>query len=199
MKIFLLSSKDMLVKFWDLDTCHCFKTLTNHRSEVNDLALFSHNKRLVTGCQDNELRIYELTYKQDAKNDQEKENGLNGFNHTKNNKHQKLGNSEMASEDSEDQTIAANDEMTSLASLVECRLLGSLVRESKDPLAQICVDNTISVLGSLSTNEKHLEVFKIHTDEEIRKRLAKRIKKQKRQADADNEQENGNYGFKNPK
>ena len=28
------SSKDTLVKFWDLDTQHCFKTLTAHRTEV---------------------------------------------------------------------------------------------------------------------------------------------------------------------
>ena len=28
------SSKDSFVKFWDLDTQHCFLTLVGHRSEV---------------------------------------------------------------------------------------------------------------------------------------------------------------------
>jgi len=29
-----VSSKDSLVKLWDLDTQHCFQTLVGHRSEV---------------------------------------------------------------------------------------------------------------------------------------------------------------------
>ena len=32
--VFFFSSKDTLVKFWDLDTQHCFKTLVGHRTEV---------------------------------------------------------------------------------------------------------------------------------------------------------------------
>lgn len=28
------SSKDSFVKWWDLDTQHCFKTVVGHRSEV---------------------------------------------------------------------------------------------------------------------------------------------------------------------
>lgn len=33
--VLLSSSKDTLIKFWDLDTEHNFKTLTGHRSEVS--------------------------------------------------------------------------------------------------------------------------------------------------------------------
>ena len=32
---FVISSKDSFVKFWDLDTQHCFLTLVGHRSEVS--------------------------------------------------------------------------------------------------------------------------------------------------------------------
>ena len=32
--ILVSSSKDTFVKFWDLDTTHCFKTLVGHRAEV---------------------------------------------------------------------------------------------------------------------------------------------------------------------
>ena len=31
----VFSSKDSFVKWWDLDTQHCFKTLVGHRSEVS--------------------------------------------------------------------------------------------------------------------------------------------------------------------
>lgn len=32
--VLISSSKDTFVKFWDLDTQHCFKTLVGHRTEV---------------------------------------------------------------------------------------------------------------------------------------------------------------------
>lgn len=33
--VLISGSKDTFIKFWDLDTQHCFKTVTGHRSEVN--------------------------------------------------------------------------------------------------------------------------------------------------------------------
>lgn len=32
--VLVSGSKDTFVKFWDLDTNHCFKTLVGHRTEV---------------------------------------------------------------------------------------------------------------------------------------------------------------------
>lgn len=32
--VLISGSKDTFVKFWDLDTQHCFKTLVGHRTEV---------------------------------------------------------------------------------------------------------------------------------------------------------------------
>lgn len=32
--LFFFSGKDTLVKWWDLDTQHCFKTMVGHRTEV---------------------------------------------------------------------------------------------------------------------------------------------------------------------
>ena len=37
---FTSSSKDMFVKFWDLDTQHCFLTLVGHKSEVYSCMFF---------------------------------------------------------------------------------------------------------------------------------------------------------------
>ncbi|RNA37212.1 WD repeat-containing 3, partial [Brachionus plicatilis] len=159
--LLITSAKDMLVKFWDLDTRHCFKTIVSHRSEVNDLMLLNEDSRLITGCHDNELRVFELSY-----TDVEKEPGQN---EEPNLKKLKINDDE-------------SDEMEedSLSSVLDCKLIGSLIRESKDPLTQLRVDPAMNVFSSHSANEKHLELYKIHSDEEIKKRLAKKLKKQKR-------------------
>jgi U3 small nucleolar RNA-associated protein 12 len=62
LNVLISCGKDMLVKFWDLDTRHCFKTIVSHRSEVNDLILLNEDTRLITGCHDNELRVFELKF-----------------------------------------------------------------------------------------------------------------------------------------
>ena len=58
-KYIFQSGKDTLVKFWDLDIRHCFKTIVTHRSEVCDLVLIN-DERLITGCHDNQ-NGYSLT------------------------------------------------------------------------------------------------------------------------------------------
>ena len=39
----IISSKDSFVKFWDLDTQHCFLTLVGHRSEVSKIWIMTRN------------------------------------------------------------------------------------------------------------------------------------------------------------
>ena len=89
----------------------------------------------------------------------------------------KLNSSEMSLEDPEENAIE-NDESL-LSSILDCKLIGSLVRESKDPLSQLCLDNTGTLFSSHSANEKHVEIYKINTADEIKKKLAKRLKKTK--------------------
>lgn len=165
--------KDMLVKFWDLDTRHCFKTIVSHRSEVNDLILLNEDSRLITGCHDNELRVFELVYK-DVENEEAKNGEIEP-------NLKKLKINEQNGDEMEEQDEENED---SLTSILDCKLIGSLVRESKDPLSQLCLDNTSSVFSSHSANEKHLELYKINSEEDIKKRLAKKLKKQKRKVDS---------------
>lgn len=61
----ITAAKDSFVKFWDLDTHHCFKTLVGHRTEVWGLALMKNDKYLVTGCGDAELRVWRLVIRPD--------------------------------------------------------------------------------------------------------------------------------------
>lgn len=75
----VFSSKDTLVKLWDLDTQHCFQTLVGHRSEVGplvrrqrrgslpqlwlqvwSLGLVAMETRLVTASSDRELRVFKI-------------------------------------------------------------------------------------------------------------------------------------------
>ena len=76
----LISSKDTFIKFWDLDTKHCFYTLVGHRSEVRfeigmgtdlpviwlsfnqiwSFVLLREDSRLITGSSDFELKVYSL-------------------------------------------------------------------------------------------------------------------------------------------
>ncbi len=161
----------MLVKFWDLDTRHCFKTIVSHRSEVNDLLLLNNEQRLLTGCHDNELRVFEIT----IKSEEEASVDETGTEIQPNMKKLKI-NSSGLEDDDDDEDEGTNE----TSSILDCKFLGSLIRESKDQLSQLSVDKTFTVFSSHSANEKHVELFKINTSEEIKKRLAKKLKKQKR-------------------
>lgn len=50
-----------MVKFWDLDTQHCFESLTDHHSEVWGCELLLSDTRLITMSSDSELRIYDIS------------------------------------------------------------------------------------------------------------------------------------------
>ena len=160
----------MLVKFWDLDTRHCFKTLVSHRSEVNDLILLNEDERLITGCHDNELRVFELKLNRELSTHLSKDQEPNM-------KRLKL-NEDQEEDDDLDNDEEENSNLST--SIIDCKLIGSLIRESKDPLTQLCFDRTMTAFTAHSSNEKHLELYKINSADEIKKRLAKKLKKQKR-------------------
>ncbi|KAJ2470368.1 beta transducin [Coemansia sp. RSA 2322] len=56
----ITSSKDTLVKLWDLRARHCVQTLVTHRSEVWALAVSPDGRLLVTGTSDQNLRVWTL-------------------------------------------------------------------------------------------------------------------------------------------
>lgn len=63
--------------------------------------------------------------------------------------------------------------------VLKCVYLGSLIRESKEQISHLILDKTSTLFVS-HANEKHAEIYKINTLEEIRKRLSKKLKKEKR-------------------
>ncbi|KAJ1749909.1 beta transducin [Coemansia sp. RSA 989] len=54
------SSKDTLVKLWDLRAQHCVQTLVTHRSEVWALAVSPDRRLLVTGTSDADLHVWTI-------------------------------------------------------------------------------------------------------------------------------------------
>jgi len=54
------TSKDCLLKVWDLRTQHCVETIVAHRTEVWALAVSDDQSTLFTAAQDNELRVWKI-------------------------------------------------------------------------------------------------------------------------------------------
>ena len=63
MQTVFMKKKNVLIS-WLVDIRHCFKTIVTHRSEVCDLVLIN-DERLLTGCHDNQLRVFKIEFKED--------------------------------------------------------------------------------------------------------------------------------------
>jgi U3 small nucleolar RNA-associated protein 12 len=55
------SSKDMQIKFWNIETQFCFKTIVDNHAEVWGISLLRDDSFLVSGSKENALRVYKLT------------------------------------------------------------------------------------------------------------------------------------------
>lgn len=54
------SSKDMQIKFWNIETQFCFKTIVDHHAEVWGISLIRDDSFLVSGSKENALRVYKI-------------------------------------------------------------------------------------------------------------------------------------------
>ncbi|XP_058449587.1 WD repeat-containing protein 3 [Malaya genurostris] len=58
--VVLSSSKDTQIKFWNMETQSCFKTIIDHRTEVWSIALMRGDDFLVAGSGDSQLTVYKI-------------------------------------------------------------------------------------------------------------------------------------------
>lgn len=58
--ILISSSKDTHIKFWNLDTQSCFKTICDHSSEVWAISILRAGDFLIAGCGDQTMNVYKL-------------------------------------------------------------------------------------------------------------------------------------------
>ncbi|CAF0914831.1 unnamed protein product [Rotaria sordida] len=158
--VLISSSKDMTIKFWDMTIQHCFHTIVTHRTEVWSIAL-AHDRYLITGCSDNELRFFAL---RSTTTDEDDTFTFPPMNNEKT---------------SEDQVP------------LHVQYLGSIIRKSKQRVSSLNVDNESRILachGVESFGEffRISTVDEIRT--RLRKRLLK-ARKRKENGDEKNEEE----------
>ncbi|XP_059045392.1 WD repeat-containing protein 3 [Achroia grisella] len=148
------SSKDTFVKFWDIETKHCFKTLGGHQMEVWSAVLIKEERYLVTGSMDQELRVWKLNWMNDVKDEDKLSRQL------------------------EIVKIEETDN-TEDSSVLQCHQVGTLVRGGKGRVVGLSTDLGQTVLSCYGTDSL-LELFIFCSDEEAKKRMDKRIKKQRK-------------------
>ncbi|XP_052807522.1 WD repeat-containing protein 3-like [Mya arenaria] len=155
--ILVSSSKDTFVKFWDLDTQHCFQTLVEHRSEVYDFVLLRDDCRLVTGSADSELRVWDLTHSSEQTE------------------------GEPAAKKSRLDKDTEEEEEDGDLDLVRCVKVGSVFRAGRDRLVSMATDSMQSSL-ICHGSDRQLEVFTLPGEANLKKRLTKRQKKERKKA-----------------
>ncbi|CAF3512285.1 unnamed protein product [Rotaria sp. Silwood1] len=158
--VLISSSKDMTIKFWDMSIQHCFHTIVTHRTEVWSIAL-AHDRYLITGCSDNELRFFALRSTTTDEDD-----------------------SFMFPPRKDEKT--SEDQVP-----LHVQSIGSLVRKSKQRVSSLNVDNDSRILachGVESFGEffRISTIDEVRT--RLRKRLLK-ARKRKENGDENNEEE----------
>ena len=164
--IVISSSKDTFVKLWDLTTQHCFKTLTGHLGEVWDLVLIRNEEMLVTGGADSELRVWKLEWDKVEEENSSKKKLV-------------VPKVPVVNNLDEDDVQKNEEEVAEDGSNLTVTRLGSILRKGEGRVGGLVVDKTGKVLVCHG-NDNILEMFMICSQEEVDKRVAKRLKKEKK-------------------
>ncbi|XP_026843645.1 WD repeat-containing protein 3 [Drosophila persimilis] len=146
-------SKDTQIKFWNLETQFCFKTIVDNRTEVWALAFIG--DLMVAGASESGMNVYRLK-KHDGAVTETLESAVEGL-----------------SIDDEDSI-----------SPIRVSNCGIIQRAGKGRTVNLVTDYTERVLSCHGTNDL-IENFYICTAEEVKQRLAKRLKKEKKAAGDD--------------
>ncbi|CAG8625852.1 1091_t:CDS:10, partial [Cetraspora pellucida] len=140
----LSSSKDTLLKLWDLSTQHCMETVVAHRSEIWDFDVSKDETLIVTGSADPEIKLWTIDHDVLAQ-------GL-------------------------ESESTLKDESTEIKKAIN--LYGNIKKECKERVITLKFHPTANILG-VQGPEKYLEIFRIYSYEEIKKKLVRRKKRQK--------------------
>ena len=153
--------KDTTVKFWELSTQHCFKTVTGHLTEVWGLAMVA-GDRMITGTGDSELRVWQLKWK-DGEDEEENNDEERRLKKVKHEESDEKGDADLEDDSSQ----------------LEVLRLGSVLRKGEGRVSGLVADLSGRVVVCHGTDPT-LEVFVICNEEEVAKRLAKKAKKEKK-------------------
>ncbi|KAG0039532.1 hypothetical protein BGZ82_007766 [Podila clonocystis] len=153
----LSSSKDTLIKLWDLSTQHCMETLVAHRNEVWDCDTSTDETMLISGGGDPDIKVWKI-------NPEVLKRGL------------AVG--EESTEAGEEDSAMENAEIPKAITFY-----GSIPRQSKERLTTIEFHSSQQFLGC-QASDKTIELFRIRTHEEIKKKMSRRRKRQREKQQA---------------
>ena len=151
-----------------ITTQHCFKTMTGHLGEIWDMVLIRDEAMLVTGGTDSELRVWSLSWVKKEEN----------------NAKRKLVVPTVKETDGEEEDKENEDEEEGDGSNLVVTRLGSILRKGEGRVGGLKVDKT-GRLMVCHGNDNQLETFVICNQEEVDKRVAKRLKKEKKRTGED--------------
>ncbi|KAJ1675467.1 beta transducin, partial [Spiromyces aspiralis] len=145
----ITSSKDTLVKVWDLQSRHCVQTLVTHRSEVWSLAISPDYRILVTGSSEPTLKVWKLE--------------LDRLHYA----------------DKKDPAAMQGEEAQADVGKLEVAIeYGSLTRHSRERVQQLMFHPSGAFLMCASA-DRSVELWRVREHDEIRKKIARRLKRQR--------------------
>ncbi|KAF9365558.1 hypothetical protein BGX34_009467 [Mortierella sp. NVP85] len=154
----LSSSKDTLIKLWDLSTQHCMETLVAHRNEVWDCDVNAEETMLVSGGGDADIKVWKI----DAA---ALRTGLATGEEARN----------IGDEGAMDHESSGSGKAISY--------YGSIPRQSKERVLTLKFHSSQQFLGC-QASDKSIELFRIRTVEEIKKKMSRRKKRQREKQQA---------------
>ncbi|KIJ70192.1 hypothetical protein HYDPIDRAFT_78063 [Hydnomerulius pinastri MD-312] len=135
----LSTSKDTLMKLWDLSTQHCVQTVVAHRSEVWTVDINPEQNLIFTGSSEGDLKTWRIDYEAIAEGLKTTESG----------------------------------EISKMIHAV-----ATLPLASRHRVSQILFHKTQPYLA-VQSHDRSIEIFRIRTEDEIRKKQARRRRRAK--------------------
>ncbi|KAI9359163.1 WD40-repeat-containing domain protein [Pilaira anomala] len=148
----LSSSKDTLIKLWDLSAQYCRETLVGHRSEVWSFAVSKDQKVIISGGAEAQLKAWKIDWK------------ILG-----------LSLEALGDQDKSDDNMQVD--VTTPATLQRAiNSYGQIPRQSRDRLITIKFHPSGKYLGA-QASDKSVEIYKVRDHEQIRKKIQRRKKR----------------------
>ncbi|KAH7922440.1 WD40 repeat-like protein [Leucogyrophana mollusca] len=143
--LLLTTSKDTLLKLWDLTTQHCIQTVVAHRSEIWTMDIDTDQKLIFTGSSEGELKAWSVDHEALSQGLKETESG----------------------------------EVSKMIHPVT-----SLPLASRHRVSQISFHPSQPYVA-VQSHDRSVEVFRIRTEEEVKKKQARRKKRAKEKKEKD--------------
>lgn len=155
--LLLTSAKDTFIKLWDLSTQHCIQTIVAHRSEIWTLDV-DHEKGLIfTGSSEGEMKAWRIDYHSLNEGLKETESGEVGLSF-----HCRL------------KSLGGFLIFLQVSKVV--LPIATLPLSSRNRVFQITFHPTQPYLA-VQSHDRSVEIFRIRTEEEVRKKLARKKKR----------------------